>query len=217
MVTGWVEVPLLAAWRTLLQQHPATLLAPALQQDNLQASMYPYGKDIGASTSPQLAASPPSMSNCSGIWLYIQSLCLFCFSSCCLVSWGVSEMLFHALNSHDSRMLWDRDWKSVRVSRQRQELVCVCYWIKELERQGNITGQRKCVNNLQNPLPQDFETHGLAGLPIRQWSVIAGNKGNSQFSGSGCSRRGTNPPAGQCRALTVESRGTMCRWPSGPS
>lgn len=77
-------------------------------------------------------------------------------------------MLFHALNSHDSGMLWDRDWKSVPVSRRRQKLVRVCYWSKELERQGNVTGQRKCVNNLQNPLPQDFETHGLARLQVRQ-------------------------------------------------
>lgn len=177
--------------------------------------MYPDGKDIGASTSPQLAASPPSMTRCSGNQLDFQSLWLLCFSSCCLVSWGVSEMLFHAPTSHESGVLWDRVWKPVPVSRWRQEFMCVCYWSEEVERQGNITRQRKYVNNLQNPLPQDFETHALAGLQIRQWSVIAGNKGN-QFSGSGCSHTATNPPAGQGRALAAENGETLCRWPSGP-
>lgn len=50
----------------------------------------------------------------------------------------------------------------------RQELVRVCHQSEELERQEIITGQRKCVINLQNSLLQDFETNDLAGLQIRR-------------------------------------------------
>ena len=60
------------------------------------------------------------------------------------------------------------DWKSVPVSRLGRNLVCVRYQSKKIERQEIITGQRKCINNLQNSLPQDFETNDLAGLQIRQ-------------------------------------------------
>lgn len=38
----------------------------------------------------------------------------------------------------------------------------------ELESQEMITGQRKRIINLQNSLPQDFETNDVAGLEIRQ-------------------------------------------------
>lgn len=89
----------------------------------------------------------------------------------------------------------------------RQELVRVRYQREEVERQEIITGQRKCVINLQNSLPQDFETNDLAGLQIRQGSVIAGNKGNSQLYGSGCNCGGINPPAVGYRALAAEGGG----------
>lgn len=76
-------------------------------------------------------------------------------------------MLFHALKCHDSERLWHR--LEISATEQAwQELVRVCYQSKKLERQEIITGQRKCVNNLQNSLPQDFETNDLAGLQIRQ-------------------------------------------------
>lgn len=56
-------------------------------------------------------------------------------------------MLFHALECHDSERLWHR--LEISASEQAwQELVCVCYQSKKLERQEIITGQRKCVNNL---------------------------------------------------------------------
>lgn len=53
----------------------------------------------------------------------------------------------------------------ISASEQARAGVCVCA-TGARKRQGNITGQRKCVNNLQSPLPQDFETHDLAGLQI---------------------------------------------------
>lgn len=76
-------------------------------------------------------------------------------------------MSFHALKRHDSERLWHRLEMSASVQ-ARQELVCVRYQSKKLERQEIITGQRKCVNNFQNSLPQDFETNDLGGLQIRQ-------------------------------------------------
>lgn len=67
----------------------------------------------------------------------------------------------------DSERLWHPDWKSVPVRRLGGSW-CVRYQSEELERQEVITGQRRCINNLQNSLPQDFETNDLAGLQIRQ-------------------------------------------------
>lgn len=53
----------------------------------------------------------------------------------------------------------------IRASEQaRQELVSVHCQSEELEQQEVITGQRKCIINLQNSLLQDFETSDLAWL-----------------------------------------------------
>lgn len=86
------------------------------------------------------------------------------------------------------------------------------------KRQGNITGQRKCVNNLQNPLPQDFETHDLAGLQISSEVLLQairaihsslGVMQSQRYKPSSWARPGT-----RCGAWgDIDLRG----WPSGPS
>lgn len=102
----------------------------------------------------------------------------------------------------------------ISASEQAKAGVCVCA-IGARKRQGNITGQRKCVNNLQNPLPQDFETHDLAGLQISSEVLLQAIRAIVSLWERMQSQR-YKPSAGQGRALAAESGGHCAGGPRVP-
>lgn len=94
----WVEVPLLAAWRTLLHQHPATLLPPALQQ--MRTSKPPctlMGKILGL-------LPLPSWQHLLPVWHTV--LVTSCISSHCDWSFSPAAAWFLEESQKCCSMLW---------------------------------------------------------------------------------------------------------------